>query len=865
VTPRFRVPPPALASLAALVAAAVVALGAPHRITLEREHEGGEPYPSDWFYAQRVRPDGTFPQEQYEAALQQLIAERGSSLSTSAGLPLWQPVGPYNIGGRVTALAVQPDQVAMYLGSANGGVWKSWDGGVSWACVTEHTQFTSIGALAIDPNDWAKVYAGTGEANSSVDSYDGNGLWRTSDAGGSWKSLGLTTTGRIAAVVVDPGNSQHLLVAAMGRQFSTGPDRGVYRSLNGGQSWTKVLFVSDSTGACDLVVNPIHPDTMFCATWERVRRVTYRRAYGPECGIWRSIDRGATWTRMSTGLPVPSDDVGRIGLAISPTHPGTIYAQIGSGASLGYVGLGFYRSTDGGTTWERRDLGSTFRSAFGGFCWYSGETGVDPGNPDRVFACGVDLLRSEDGGQTWTDLSSFNQIHPDVHALWVDPADANHIFVGHDGGFSWTTDGATFDASADLPISQFYDGAVDPTNANNLFGGTQDNNTLKSSTGPYGWFPILGGDGFYALVDPVTPNVVFSEYQYCCSGSGFRRSTTGGPSAGPTSGWVSSDRFGWNTPIAMNPRNHNLLLAGSQFAYRSTNNGVSWSKISGDLTTNPVASLLYGTITTLDVSKADTSVYYAGTDDGRVWRTIDRGVNWTDISAGLPKRWVTRVVADPLDPQVVYVTLSGFTQDAQAALVFRSANRGTSWSDVSGNLPSMPANDLAVDPNDTQTIYLATDIGVYMTHDLGGTWLELGAGLPQLSVYDIVLHTATRQLFAFTHGRSAWKFDLGALPVSVPGATAPPALALSAPRPNPAPGAVRMTLELSRRGQAEVALYDVIGRRVSTMFAGPLDAGRHELTWDRRDASGNRAAAGVYFARAVSGGATRTQRVVLTD
>lgn len=855
----------ALAALALVAAVAVFSTRAPGGAggaVREKIRGGGRLAPADWFWQQRVNADGTWPQDRYDAAVAAAMAARDGALTTSAALA-WENVGPYNIGGRVTALDATPAGATLYLGGADGGVWRSDDGGANWACLTDRQSFASIGALAVDPSDSNTVWVGTGESNGSVDSYDGNGLWLTKNGGATWQHRGLAFAGRIGSVVVDPADPQHVLVGVMGRQFSTGPERGLYRTLNGGQTWTRVLFVSDSTGVSDIAINPVHPDTIFCATWERVRRDTYRRAFGPECGIWRSVDRGATWTRMTAGLPVPGDDVGRIGLAISPSRPSTIHAQIGSGSISGYVGLGWYRSTDGGTTWAKRDVGTTFRNAFGGFVWYFGENGVDPANPDHVYAMGVSMLQSFDGGANWSTVGA--AMHVDHHALWINRANPNHYVVGNDGGLYWTTNGSTFTKSLNLPITQFYAGEVDPTNATRLFGGTQDNNSLMTSSGPSEWFPILGGDGFHQLVDPVDPNVVFTEWQYCCSKSGFRRSTSGGPSPVATSGWVNTDRFNWNTPICIDANDHNVLLAGSNFVYKSTDNGLTWAKTSGDLTTNPAALVVYGTITTVAISPANSGVYYAGTDDGKVWRSTNSGLNWVDISAGLPKRWVTRVVPDPFNALGVYVTHSGYTADDQATLVHHSANQGDTWTNVSGNLANVPANDLVVDPADAQRLYLATDVGVWTSADGGGYWYALGVGLPLQVIADLVLHAGTRQLFAFTHGRSAWKLDLGAMPLAA-GPAAPPArLALAAAGPNPARGSVRLTLDLPRNERVEVAVFDLLGRRVATAFSGAPGAGRHAIAWDGRDAAGRPARAGVYFVRAVAGDATASRQVVLAD
>jgi hypothetical protein len=865
--------PPLLVALAPILLLALTLSGEPARRAGEPagdHHRPGED-PADVFLAQRAGPDGAIPKGAYRAALGQARMELAHDRASASQVEAlaWQSVGPYNIGGRVTALAVVGSGTTAYLGSANGGVWKTTNSGVDWTCVTDGYPFFSIGSLALDPSTPGTIYVGTGEANGSVDSYDGDGLWRSSDGGVSWTNLGLTTSARIARVLVDPADPNHVLVAAMGEQFSTSPDRGLYVTHDGGATWSRTLYVSDSTGVTDLVMNPAHPDTMYCATWERVRRLTYRRTSGPESGVWRSIDRGETWTRLSVGLPTPTDSVGRIALAVAPTLPSTIYASITGGAGMSYNGMGFYRSLDAGSTWTRMvGPGSSWASDFGapsGFGWYFGDIGVDPANASHVWALGVSLLTTANGGAGWGSAGS--GLHADNHAIWIDPANSNHLFIGCDGGFFWTTTGTSFTHSNNLPISQFYDGDVHPTLASTICGGLQDNGQVLTTSGPSSWtnVPQPGGDGFHFLIDPISPNVMLDEAQYCTYGGGFYRSTNSGASFGSTSGWTASDRFGWDTPIAINPRNHNVLLAGSQYAYRSTDNGVTWSKISGDLSYSAPTALVFGCITTLSISNADTTVYYAGTDDARVWRSNNRGASWTEISAGLPGRWVTRVAADPSDPQVVYVTVSGFTQDLQAALVFRSADQGAHWTNISGNLPNVPANDLVVDPNDTQTIFAATDLGVWVTRNRGAGWYALGNGMPLQAVFDLALQNANRQLFAFTHGRSAWQLDLSGLPPASVEPGPAPALALAPPWPNPARSAVRTALTLARASRAEVVIYDVVGRRVSTLYEGAASAGRHELAWDRRDARGARASAGVYFVRASAGGATRTQRIVLAD
>ena len=857
--------------LAVLVAAAL------YQTPRSPRREGYEkrpgPYPSDWFGMQRAFPSGRIDQAAYHAALEQARVERAAgAFATQDAGPVWQPVGPYNIGGRVTALAVVPGGGTVYLGAANGGVFKSVNAGVGWFPVFDIGAAYSIGALCLDPNDPATLYVGTGEANGAVDTYDGAGLFRTRDGGTTWEHLGLAETRRIARVAVDPSDSRRIYVAAMGGQFSTGPDRGLYRSEDAGASWQQVLSVNDSTGACEVVLNPAHPETLFCATWERIRRPTYRRVSGPGSGIWRSIDSGDSWQRLAAGLPTPTDSVGRIALAVAPSRPTTVYAQIIGGPPLGLNGLGMYRTLDGGATWARRDL-SNFRNAFGGFGWYFGDMAVDPQNPNRVYAMGVDFRASSDGGANFTTIlgSGTTATHVDQHAIWIDPANPFRIYLGNDGGFYWSlVGGTTWNKSVDLPITQFYAGAIDPANPARLMGGTQDNNTLLTAGSPSGWAPVLGGDGFWCLIDPQDPDVLFAEYQFGSGGAGPLRSSDGGVNFYAGTGIDPGERFNWSAPFVMNPRNRNTLLAGGARVFRSQDNGASWTPISGDLTTDRGDALLtYSTLTTLEIAGADTSTYYAGTDDARVWRSTDAGQSWTEITAGLPTRWVTRVASDPRDARIVFVTLSGFSLDERAAHVYRSADGGDTWAAADEGLPDVPANDLVPDPSVPGRFYLGNDVGVYASDDDGAHWYPLGSGLPLQAVFDLTLHDTSRTLVAATHGRSQWKLDVGALPVAVGGAAAAARVSLGAPVPNPARGAARFTLTGGGAGvgPVEVAVFDVAGRRVRALWRGtPAVGGAQALIWDGRDEGGRRAAPGVYYLRAAAGrGRPALQRLVLVE
>ena len=854
---------PRLHHLLFLPVIAALAL-APHATSRGGEESEAHDYPSDYFYYQRAMRDGTIPTERIAAAVEQLQFERalkGQQRSTSSAQD-WVPIGPFAIGGRVNAIVAANGGVPAYLGAANGGVWRSEDGGFGWVPLTDRLGLFSIGALALNPFNANTVWCGTGDANATVDGYDGTGLYVSRDGGITWIERGLRETAHIAAVVVSPADSNRLFVGAMGKAFSTDSNRGLYRSLNGGQSWTRTLFVNDSTGVSDVAINPVHPETVYCATWERVRRLRYRRAFGPGCAVWRSADGGSTWTKIVNGLPPAGDNLGRIAIAVAPSQPSRIYASVTSGAISGYVGLGIYRSEDGGENWERVDLGSTHRNAFGGFSWYFGMLEVSPTDPDDVWTGGVRLLHSIDGGTTLSDVTG--TLHVDHHALWIDPFSASHVYLGNDGGF-YALSGGSWQKSFNLPITQFYAGTVDAGNGNKVLGGAQDNGTSKTESGAFGWSQILGADGFQCLVNPPGSNNILAEWQYCCDQSGIRRSTNNGLSYTGTSGWTGTDRYNWNTPFVASPLNMNTMIAGSHRVYKSINTGASWVPVSTDLTSGPGAQVNYGTITTVAISPADSNLYLAGTDDGHVWRSQNGGAAWEEISAGLPARYVTRVAADPLDPQVIYVTHSGFGEDLHDPRVYRSTNRGTNWTPISGNLPDAPVNDLIVDPLLPGSLYAGTDLGVFVTRNLGQTWTALGGYMPVQPVWDLELHQASRRLYAFTHGRSVWMLDLGTVSLDAPTSTSGSRLALAVPAPNPTRGAARLEITLATSAQVDVTVFDAAGRRIRVLARGTLAEGRHPLAWDARDERGARARAGVYFVRASDGSETRTQRLVIAD
>ena len=839
----------------ALVAATVLLL--PHA-----SRKGGpEQKPNEYFHLQRAWPEHDIPAGAHAEAVAEARALRARSALRTSPVP-WQASGPTNVGGRVTAIAADASTPPrIWIGAADGGVLRTTDGGNTWTPLLDDLGGLSIGAIAAHPTQSGVLLVGTGEANTSGDSYDGIGLLKTTDGGDTWSPSGLPTSQRIGRIAWDVTNPNIIHVAVAGGQYSKGPDRGVYRSTDAGATWQRTLFLSDSTSAIDVVVDPTNGARVYAAMWERLRSASNRLVSGPTSGIYRSTDTGVTWTEMTTGVPT-TNDVARIGLAVAPTSPATLYAVYSKfSVSSGTFMDGVYRSTNSGGTWAKVS-GASLGNPYSSFGWYFGGIRVSPVNANVVFVTGVPLMRSTNGGVNWSDVTGVQ--HVDMHDLWINPANAAHWVSGNDGGIYITTNsGGSWVQAPDLPITQFYAIAMDPQLPQRIYGGTQDNSTPRTLTGALDdWDVLIGGDGFTVLVDPTDSNVIYGEAQY-----GFMGKSTDGFNFDFIFDGAGMDgRANWHMPFVMAPNNHLTLYAGTWRVWRTTDGGTNWTPISPDLTDGPGGgNLVFGTLTSLAVAPSSPNTIWAGADDGNVRVTTNGGGTWADVNAGLPNRWVTRVAADPANATVGYVSLSGYRLDETQPHLFRTTNVGASWTDISGNLPDAPVNDVVVDPQNTNRLFVATDVGVYVSNDLGASWDELGVGLPLSVIADLELHHGARTLVAGTHGRSSYRIDLDAV-VGAPLAATPSgsALVLEAPRPNPSTSAVRLAFTLPRESRVSLAVYDVAGRRVRELLSEVRAAGRHEVTWDGRDASGRAASAGVYFARLEAGGEARATRITRT-
>ncbi|MFN0215565.1 MAG: T9SS type A sorting domain-containing protein [Saprospiraceae bacterium] len=775
------------------------------------------PEPSDYLWAQRAFPYGFVPSDAFYKALEEVqntALDRGNNLN-------WELAGPTNVGGRITDIAMHPsDLQTIYAASASGGVWKSPDRGVNWQPITEDLPSLSIGDIAIDPSDKNMLYVGTGEPNGGGGSiaYDGRGIFKSSDAGLSWVSLGLELSGSIGRIEVDPENPQRIFVAAMGRLFSNNSERGIFRSEDGGASWQKSLFVNDSTGGIDLAIHPLDPDTVFAVTWQRTRRPNKRMYGGPGCGIWRSVDGGNQWQKLAVGLP--GNNLGRIGIAISASEPNILYAIYAD--EIGFF-KGIYKSTDSGNSWALQNGGDP---GYPGFGWWFGQIRVHPLNADHVYALGLDWTESYNGGQTWTGASEY--LHADYHALYIHPASPDFRVVGNDGGVYTSTDVSNKYSHRPFPITQFYTSEINHQYPTLFSGGAQDYGTWRSRYGGLDdWEHFAGGDGFVTLVNPQDSSIYYAESQY----GGFFGSN--GASA------PASERYNWNTPYIFDPNDPNIMYFGAEKLFKSTNGGLGWTAISNDLSNGPTGQngVRYGTITSISASASDPNVLWVGTDDGNVWTTNNGGGNWTKVSQSLPKRWISKVQAHPDNPDVAFVCLSGYRHFDNMAHIYRTFNKGQSWENVSGDLPDVPVNDLILDEPD-RVWYIATDVGVFVTINEGESWLPCNDGLPTVPVTDLTLHRNTRALAAATYGRSMFKTEI---PIYF-STYSPQTFENVRVTPNPFVNQAQVSFTVLEKQTVRLQLFDLSGKSIKTLFAGELQA-REQVV----EMAGNGLTAGIYL------------------
>ncbi len=726
--------------------------------------------PNAWLMGQRASA-GPVPPRAIASALERAAAEGTLTLGPGS----WVERGPYNVGGRLTALAVDPnDPSHVWIGAAAGGVFDSRDGGATWTPRFDAQSSLAIGSLAVHPTDSSTVYVGTGEDNGGGYSFDGDGVWKTTDGGASWTPMGLQDTRRIGRLAIDPSDPQRVFAAAGGNWFARDSNRGIYRSTDGGATWQQVLYVSDDTGGIDVVIDPSDTRRIYAAMWQRLSEGGSWYVGGVNGGVWQSVDGGTTWAKLAAGLPTGS--VGRIGLAIAPSSPSTVYALIINDDGV-YMN-GIYRSVDSGATWTRTSTGGD-AFAFSTYGYYFGRIRVDPSSPSTLYCLDAHLLKSTNGGKSLASIAG--TVHPDWHDLVVDAS--GRMLAANDGGFVASTDGGvSWTATQNLPVSQLYDVAVSAQDPSRRIAGIQDNNVDRTATGGESdWTAVIAGDGLQVEVDPTDFNKVYGESQY----GAIQRSTDGGATfAAATSGISGSERTNWNTPITLDPVVPTTLYTGTIRVYRSTDAAVSWSPVSPDLTDASLASsgavwarrhrrdagldhledLIEHTVTVVAVSAVDHDIVWAGTDDGNVWVSSDSAATWTQVNPPGAPYWVTAIACDAFDASTAYLTVTGYRSGDKLPYVRETRDLGATWTDLSAGLPQLPANTVLADTAWRGRLYVGTDTGVEWSDDAGTTWTLLRNGMPSVPVLTLQKHEATNALFAATHARGIYSYDLGQLP-----------------------------------------------------------------------------------------------------
>lgn len=723
-------------------------------------HERIKTPPEDAFLAQRV-VHGGIPVGALEKARAQVVRARAATRSSATGqsdsqlaATPWEFVGPTNIGGRIVDVAVDPvASDTIYVAAATGGVWKSTDAGAQFTSIWPATNPQSMGALVIASN--GMLFAGTGEPNPGGGSitYGGAGVYRSIDGGATWQVVGLTNSGAIGRLAVDPTDPQHIFAAAAGDLFNPGGERGVYESTDGGSTWSLVLNGdNNTTGAVDLAIDPLNPNCLFAAMWDHLREPDLRRYGGVGSGLYRSTDGGSTWERLTNGLPGPGATIGRIGVALAASNSQRVYAIVNQANGLFQ---GFYRSDDGGNSWSNLPTDSKLADAQATFGWWFGRLWVDPLDQTHVFAAGVTLCESQNSGASFTEHVS---PHADHHAMAWDLKVPGRVYLGTDGGtYRSDVNGSNDQWTKAIyePFTQFYSVDVSEQDDSRLVGGTQDNG-VNRSYGAASWNSYVFGDGLAALIDPVNQDLVYGCFQY----GNCYRSTDGGTTTTYFTNAIGSSRRNWFAPLQFDPTNPAILYYAGNRVHRSTNNAVNWSVISPDLTGGPGhdPSYPFGTITTVAIAKTDPNRILAGTDDGRLWFTTNLGATWTQVTdPDLPGTWVTRVMFDPLNAAVAYATFSGFRSGGTLPYVLKSTDGGATWTSITGDLPQAPVNDIVVLGS---TLYVGTDVGVFSSANGGATWLPAGEELPNVPVTDLEYRAASHSLYAATFGRGIFKLPL---------------------------------------------------------------------------------------------------------
>jgi photosystem II stability/assembly factor-like uncharacterized protein len=708
----------------------------------------------------------------------------------------FREIGPTRPGGRVVALAVAADDPYVFFVAAGpGGLWKTVNNGTTFEAVFTREAVASIGDVAIAPSDSKVVWVGSGEANLRNSTLYGNGVYRSLDGGMTWSHRGLEESHHIGRVCIDPRDPDTVYVAAQGHLYSENPERGVYKTTDGGATWVKSLEVEKDgriIGAAEVVMDPTDPDILYAVAYDRRRYPWTFRVAGPGSGIYKTTDAGETWHRLDRGLP--GGMLGKIGIAVSPQDPRILYATVDNQNSPGVsdevrreelfsgtrpgqptTGHGIYRSDDRGESWS---LVSPEDLSIGSRSNYYGQIIVDPNDSEHLYVLGMRVWESRDGGKSWSFQIRYGG---DNHVLWIDPRDSRHMLMGYDYGMAITHDqGASWYHPDELSMAQVYAVGVDMDHPYNVYCGMQDFGSWKGPSTKKGRFPIRfedwehvnGGDGFYNQVDP-------KDSRWLYSGAQFGHITRIDQKTGHRQTIVDDEaaphRFNWNTPILISPHDSKVLYVGANVVLRSAHRGDQWDVVSPDLTRQEadkmegVGAVQYATITTVDESPLEQGLLWVGTDDGNVQLSRDGGESWLDLTRGLQRvsgvdrYWISRVEASHHNPAVAYVSLTGFHRDDFRPFVFVTSDFGETWKSLGGTLPTGSVNVIQEDRKNPNLLFVGTDFGVFASLDRGASWSRMRNNLPTIAVHDLVVHPRENDLVVGTHGRGVFITNISPL------------------------------------------------------------------------------------------------------
>lgn len=693
----------------------------------------------------------------------------------------FREIGPAVMGGRIDDFGVvesNPDIV--YAGTASGGVWKTTNNGTTWEPVFDKEGVSTIGDIAIAPSDPAVVWVGTGEPNNRQSSSWGDGIYKSLDAGKTWTNMGLRATLHIGRIVIHPKNPDVVYAAALGHLWGPNPERGVYKTTDGGKTWNQVLKINADTGVSDIAMDPESPDTLYAAAYERRRTPFGFNGGGADGGIYKTVDGGATWKKLTKGLPYENGgDVGRIGLDIYRKDSNIVYAIVQHEKG------GTYRSEDKGETWKK--MGDTNPRPS-----YYSQIRIDPNNDLRIWELGAQMFYSEDGGKTFS-TQRVKGIHGDFHAMWIDPADSNHVITGCDGGIHWSYDnGRTWDFLNIIAIGQFYEVGLDNEKPYKICGGLQDNGSWCGPSASLtrdgiinsDWTLMPGGDGFYARIDYAEPWIVYTESQ---DGHISRRDEHTGQQREIMPEAKAGEphyRFQWNSPMELSSHDHAAIYYGGNYLFKSTDHGDSWTRLGGDLTTGADRNKLqifgktpdkntlsrhdgveeYPTITTVSESPVTANVLWVGTDDGNLQVTRDGGKTWKNVASrtGAPKgTYVTRVVASKYGEGAAFVTFDGHRTDDYNVYIFQTSDYGETWKAIRNGIPDSAGTVHVVreHPRSANVLFAGTEFGLWISWDHGANWTALKNNFPTVPVDDIEIQAQQNDMVLATHGRSIWIFD----------------------------------------------------------------------------------------------------------